>query len=122
MSPAVFFTISMLGWTLINLLIEHNQTEIVKIDGTKITVYTGIELEAYKSEFLQIVLDFFRFSPHMSITTHGFCFRLKSPCTNTGLAEMDTSRTDFTLLVLIRELQEVNQLHILPCRVMAVLI
>ena len=53
-------------------LIEHNQTEIVKIDGTKITVYTGIELETFKSEFLQIVLDFFRFSPHMSITTHGF--------------------------------------------------
>ena len=25
--------------------IEHNQTEIVKIGGTKITVYTGIELE-----------------------------------------------------------------------------
>ena len=53
-------------------LIEHNRTEIVKIDGTKITVYTGIELESHKSEFLQIVLDFFRFSPHMSITTHGF--------------------------------------------------
>jgi hypothetical protein len=53
-------------------LIEHNRTEIAKIDGTKITVYTGIELESHKSEFLQIVLDFFRFSPHMSITTHGF--------------------------------------------------
>jgi len=51
--------------------IEHNRTEIVKTDGTKITVYTGIELEVYKSEFLQIVLDFFRFSPHMSLTTHG---------------------------------------------------
>jgi len=52
-------------------LIEHKQVEIVKIGGTKITVYTGIQLEAYKSEFLQIVLDFFRFSPHMSLTTHG---------------------------------------------------
>jgi hypothetical protein len=52
-------------------LIEHNQTEIVKIDGTKITVYTGIELEAYKPVFLQIVLDFFLLSPHISITTHG---------------------------------------------------
>ena len=52
--------------------IEHNQTEIVKIGGIKITVYTGIELETYKSEFLQIVLNFSLFSPHLLLKTHGF--------------------------------------------------
>ena len=53
-------------------LIEHNQTEIVKISGTKITVYTCIELETLKSEFLQIVLNFSLLSPHLLLKTHGF--------------------------------------------------
>lgn len=52
-------------------LIEHNQMEIVKTGGTKISVYTSIGLETAKPIFLQIVIDFFVLSPHMLLKTHG---------------------------------------------------
>ena len=53
--------------------ISHDQTEIVKIDGTKISVYTTIDLELSKPEFLQIACGFSFFSPHATIRTRGLC-------------------------------------------------
>lgn len=52
-------------------VINHQQTEIVKKDGSIFTVYTGINLDDYKLEFLQIVRNFSVFSPHCIIQTNG---------------------------------------------------
>ena len=52
--------------------IRYDQEQIVKTNGTKITVYTSIILEDQIPKFLQIVRNFELLSPHLTLTLKGF--------------------------------------------------
>ena len=53
-------------------VIEHEQAQIVKTEGCRVTVYTSIDFLEYRCDFLQIVADYCLFNPHVTIQTHGF--------------------------------------------------